>query len=137
MEFLMILPILGAVLMVVLVIGSVPLYLSLKMVEVHEGFFKALIVNLVVGALSLVGGIALNVIGIFLAGITNVLSIFLPFVVFIVVLQQAYGLSTGKAALVSLIQYVVTIVLVVSMAFAVLIPLGIGGAALLEASGGF
>ena len=136
MEFLMILPILGAVLVVVLLLGSVPLYLSLKMVDVHEGFFKALIVNMVVGALSLVGGLIFNFIGIFLAGITNILSVFLPFVVFIVVLQQAYGISTGKAALVSLIQYVVSVILLIGMALAVLIPLGIGGAALLEASGG-
>lgn len=136
MEFLMILPILGAVLVVVLLLGSVPLYLSLKMVDVHEGFFKALIVNMVVGALSLVGGLIFNFIGIFLAGITNILSVFLPFVVFIVVLQQAYGISTGKAALVSLIQYVVSVILLVGMAIAVLIPLGIGGAALLKASGG-
>lgn len=137
MEFLMILPILGAVLVVVLLLGSIPLYLSLKIVDVHEGFFKALIVNLVAGALSLVGGLVFNFIGIFLAGITNILSIFLPFVVLIVVLQQAYGISTGKAVVVSLIQYVVSVILVIGMAFAVLIPLGIGGAALLEASGGF
>mgnify|MGYP001396617750 CR=1 FL=1 len=136
MEFLMILPVIGATMIFVVVVGALPLYLALKMVDVHEGFLKALVVNLVAGALSLVGAIALNFIGFFLAGITNVLSVFFPYIVLMVVLQQAYQLSWGKAAVVSLIQYVVSVVLAIGVVLAILIPLGIGTAAILGASGG-
>ncbi len=128
MEFLIVIPILLAFVFVALILSAVPLFLALKIVDVHEGFFKALIVNLVSGGISFIGGIGLNVIGMFLAGITNVLSVFLPFIVLTVVLQQAYQLELGKAALIAFIQYIVLIAFTVALIFAVLIPTGIGAA---------
>jgi len=136
MEFLMILPVIAIAMALVVLIGAFPLYLALKIVDVHEGFIKALIVNLVAGGLSLVVGLFLNLIGFFLAGITNVLSVFAPFVVLAIVIQQAYQLPLGKASIVALIQYVVSVVLAIGAVFAILIPLGIGAAAIFGTSGG-
>jgi hypothetical protein len=136
MEVLMILPVLAIVMALVVFIGAFPLYLALKIVDVHEGFIKALIVNLIAGALSLVIGLLLNFIGIFLAGITNILSVFTPFFILAVVIQQAYQLPLGKAAIVALIQYVVSVVLAVAATLAIVIPLGIGAAAIFGTSGG-
>lgn len=137
MEVLMILPVLAIVMALVVLIGAFPLYLSLKIVDVHEGFIKALVVNLIAGVLSLVAGILLNLIGFFLAGITNVLSVFAPFIILAVVIQQAYQLPLGKASIVALIQYIVSVVLAVAATLAILVPLGIGAAAIFGASGGF
>lgn len=136
MEVLMILPVLAIVMALVVFIGAFPLYLALKIVDVHEGFLKALVVNLIAGALSLVAAIVLNVIGLVLAGITNILSVFAPFIILAVVIQQAYQLPLGKASIVALIQYVVSVVLAIAATLAILVPLGIGAAALMGASGG-
>ncbi len=113
-----------------------PLYLALKIVNVHEGFIKALIVNLIAGVISLVIGILLNIVGVFLAGITNVLSVFAPFLILAVVIQQAYQLPLGKATIVALIQYVVSVVIAIAAVLAIVVPLGIGAAAIFGASGG-
>lgn len=136
MEVLMILPVLAIAVAVVILVGAFPLYLSLKIVDVHESFLKALVVNLIAGALSLVAAIFLNLIGIFLAGITNVLSVFAPFVILAVVIQQAYQLPLGKASIVAFIQYIVSGVLAVAATLAILVPLGIGAAAIFGTSGG-
>lgn len=128
MEFLIIIPIVGVFLIVALLLSAVPLFFALRMVGINEGFFKALMVNIVAGVISFAGGIGLNLIGFFLAGITNALSVFLPFIVLTVVLQQAYRMDILKAALVAFIQYIVVVAFTAALIFAVLIPTGIGAA---------
>ena len=132
MEFLVALPILGLVLLVIGVLTTLPLYLALRIADIREGFFKALIVNFAAIVLSVVAAIPLNMMGFLLGGIPNLLSVVLPWAVWAFVIQAAYDdADWGKAIGISLVQYILSIALGVAIVFAVLIPLGISAAAFL------
>lgn len=134
MELLLAIPILIALFGLVLILSAIPLYFALKMVGVHEGLGKALIVNLIAGGITLVAALAVNLLLFFIPILPQVLSFILPFAVLTLVVMQAYGLEIVQAAIVSVIQYVVSFILVFGLVMAA-ITLGFGGALLAGIAG--
>lgn len=129
MEILLLIPVVLGLFALFVVLSAVPLYFALKIVNVNDSFLKAFVVNCIAGGISFFAGFMLNLVGAIIPVLPTLLSLVLPLIVMTAVVMQAYELEMKDAAIVSVIQYIVSLVIVVGIVFAA-ITLGLGGALL-------
>ncbi len=133
LSLLLLIPLTALVFAAVVVLSAVPLYFALRFLDLDGSFLKALGVNLAAGAVSFVAGLVLAFVGMLIPVIPQVISTFLPILILAAAVHYFYEIEIVPALIVSVIQYLLTLVIFVGAAVAVLIPLGVGGAML----GGF
>lgn len=128
LSLLLLIPLSFLLLVAITVLSAVPLYFALRFLGVDGGFLKALGVNLVAGAVSLLASIALAVVGSLIPVLPQLLASFLPILILAAAVHYFYEIEIVPAVVVAVIQYLLTLVVIVGAVFAVLIPLGVGGA---------
>lgn len=111
--------------------SSVTLFWTLKLVGVtHHRYLQALQVTLLSLGLSLITGLILSLIGVVIPLIPQLLSLLAPFVIYLLLLQKFYHLGLGRSLIVSLLQFILTALILLSLVLSILFPLGLGTAIL-------
>jgi len=129
MEFLMVLLLIPVVFIVAVLIAALPLYFTLKFFPVENNtFVQALIVTVLAWLVSLAVGIVLGIVGLVIPVLPHLLGTVAPLAVYVVLIQKFYHLNLVEALIVSVVQFVVTVLMVLALVVGVAVPLGLGAA---------
>lgn len=111
--------------------SSVTLFWTLKLVGLPDNrYIRALQVTLLSFGLILLTALLLNLIGLIIPVLSQFLSLLAPFIIYLWLLQKFYRLSLASCFIVSLIQSIITTLLMLALFVGVLLPLGLGSALL-------